>query len=1602
MNIHLSRFRMCWSAAARSAALLGLLAGLMSCGGGGGGGGRPEGVYTGFSIYGNLDWVNATGEGGSGEGGVGAGGDGDGGVGAGGDFGQFRNALLVVKYPDGTPVGNGEALTDPTSGMVTIVPRKGYDGPLYLELRGGADATYYEEGKDTFVPFPAGQVIRTWVPRIDKNIGLTPFTEAAYRLLTDGTPEFRAATNIPTPEEIRAANNKLRDLLNQQFPATLAVDDITRLPYIKSPSVVPGQITTNPRGIYGLVNGAFSKQAAMFNATNPAPTLAALNQLGEDILDGKLDGMRDGQPAATANQRTYDPRTLTGELTSALAEQSYRFGTQNAKDLLPKVLNFGTSRYEGYLFDASLKPGGEAVTTVAGWVAEDNLGRSIGSESAPKVTGRVFTVFGNLGHGGVFLKADASNSQSTLYAFGDNVSGELGNGEVGVGTRGSAAQAAVVALPVQAALTHVEGGFAHTVARFADGSVWTWGSNAFGQLGQGADGSTLPLSSTPLRVTLPRLALAVAATNTASYALLEDGSVYSWGSSWGFGLLGDGVKDGVRLSPGPVLAPGGSLVGVVQLAARDNDVIALKQDGSVWTWGSFPSDITGGFVPSQVTLPYNGGSPLPTQITGLPSGQQVRKVMTEQGLFLALLADGSVYHWGVHFDITANTILRDLEPVQVLGLPKARDLMPGGFIGYGARPFDRLTAMAIDYRGNLWKARGRVAEQFDPANPAQQRRPLSQTPRSDCKSCHVVLDTWPLTPEAPASTASCALPTLIHGTLTDPNLPSLVHSDTKCELCHNLNLKTTNIPTGWLNCVSPTNLPVRAPSTLPAVITTACTIPPDHTYTPPGTTCTSCHNSIIARPLQSLTPACAQPGSGLLPDLRTTTTIASAINDSSATIAAGSVTSDATPTLQGSVSAALLAGESVKIRRDGVVIGTATSVGASGWTFTDSGAPDGTRVYTARVESGALFGSSSNSYSMVVDTTAPTAIADVTGVAGDGITIGNGGATSDTTPTISGSLNVPVGAGESVRIERNGSLTGAAATLSGTAWSYTESSALVDGNYSYRARVVDTAGNQGALGAAWTVVINSTLPTATITSAFNDANVVISSGSATTDSTPRLSGTVSAALLAGQTVKVLRDGAPLTGTATVTNGTSWTYTDPGATNGPHNYTARVEQAGLLGQLSPVYSMVIDTVAPTVVANVTSMTDGNLGPVANGGSSSDDTPTIGGTLSAALGASGSAESVQLLRDSIPVAGPVIVSGTTWSYTEPVSLAPTTYNYQTRVIDAAGNLGPLSTPPWSVVIDTTQRTAGITGAFNDSNVLIGAGTPTSDATPELRGTVNATLLPGQTVKVLRNNVALAGNATLTGTSWSYTDPGVGSVNGQTFTYTARVDTGAVQGAQSAGYAFLIDNVAPTTTITVTAASIKTPFKVAPIGAIPVDLAIDATSNNRTDTDNPLTRLALSSPLAAGETLLITRTLNGVGPVTITPQLVDCDITNTCSHFLDLTKNLTVPGPDELIPYSPPNLSLPIPVSYSARVVDAAGNLGPVATKAWDFNYFDCNLIRAQAANGTASHDLAAGRTCSGCHTTNETTPASPTPPGVFARVQLAPNPPAQQQYYWCRRL
>lgn len=1449
-----------------------VLLALGSCGGGGGGGepvppGEQVGVFTGFPDNGNLNWEST---GGDGTGGVGDGGaSGDGGVGAGGDFGQFRGANVCVFLDNGTQLGC--ALTDDLKGMVTIKPGRDYRGGLRIELSGTPTATYYEEGRDTYVPFPADRKIRVWVPSIQRNIGVTAFTEAAYRLLTEGSAPESAGAN-PTKEQVRAANERVRQALNEHFPTALQIDDIARLPFIKSQGLPAGSMRTDPRGRYGLVSGAFSKQASFHNSDTATPTLDAMRQLAEDLLDGRIDGRNGDQLAGQAGQRTYDPNTLTGELSSALAEQAARFGAQEALDVLPRVVNFGNVRYEGYLFDGSISAGGQAFSTVAGWVAENTRGFSNGQQFDRLPGQRALALYGNNAHGGGFYKADALGPRHKVYAIGDNV-----NGELGTGTRRSTSGAAVeITLP--GALTHAAGGFSHTVMRMADGSVYTLGDNTFGQLGQGQGPLALANTTTPLRVDLPRAALAVAATNVASYALLDDGTVWAWGANGGFGLLGNGARDGLQTTPAAV--PG--LAQVVQISARDNDVVVLKRDGTVWHWGSFPADESA-FDAGVPAAGYRGGSPGPVQVQGLPAGAAVRKVITEQGLFAALLANGHVYQWGVYFDITAGAVLRDLTASRVLGLPPVRDLMPGGFVGYGVRPFDRLTAMGVDYRGGMWKIRGRVAEQFDPQNPAAQRRPQNQGPRLDCLSCHTFLDQALVdlranAPQVPAGAPECVVPISAHRS----DSGSLIHAETDCTQCHNASRVNYPVLTpsgklpfadsgGWVNCARPANLPARS-FVPPASLTNSCTVPPQHVFTPPGTVCASCHNSVIARPLNDASLACAQPQSSELPTIATTASIAGAVNDTGGTLADGATTSDRTPELRGTLSLPLGPNQQLAITRNGTVVGTAT-VNGTAWSFLDA-AGDGTQRYTARVVNGNGFGATSNAFTLLVDGAPPSATATIAGFVDDTLgPVAVGGFLTDTTPAVNGTLGGTLAAGEVVQVLRNGAVVGTATVTTG-AWSFTEPGALAVGAYAYQARVADAAGNLGAPSGTATVNVVAGLPAATLAQVTNSATAaVIANGGATNDTRPNFSGTLGATLPGGAVLRVLRDGAAI-GTATLGGGgLSWTFREPGATDGTYSYTVRAEAGAVFGAPSAAYTITVDTVAPTQRADVTAIADdvnGVLPAPPPTPTTADTTPTVNGTITAALG---TGDRVQVLRDGLVVATLPAFAGTTWSFTEPAPITITppatqvTVTYSARVIDEAGQTGPttgaltrqVTVAPGSVPLQNASTTILTLGGQS----VPGGGALVSSVyttAPVVTGSIARPLAADEVVAIYRSATSPAVPASRGGTAapvgsipaatlgastaWSFTSTTLAT--GATYYFSASIERAgnpAIYGAPAATSGVPIA-VAPTITVS----------------GIFDDASVAVGGNNTTDT-TPRVSGALSRALAAGEVLQLRRTLGGL---------------------------------------------------------------------------------------------------------------------------------------------
>ncbi len=121
----------------------------------------------------------------------------------------------------------------------------------------------------------------------------------------------------------------------------------------------------------------------------------------------------------------------------------------------------------------------------------------------------------------------------------------------------------------------VAAGRYHTVAVKSDGTVWAWGENARGQLGDG----TTTNRSTPVQVSGLAGVTGVAAGGRHTVALKSEGTVWAWGRN-NRGQLGDGTTTD---RPTPVQVSG--LAGVTGVSAGVRHTVALKSDTSVCAWG---------------------------------------------------------------------------------------------------------------------------------------------------------------------------------------------------------------------------------------------------------------------------------------------------------------------------------------------------------------------------------------------------------------------------------------------------------------------------------------------------------------------------------------------------------------------------------------------------------------------------------------------------------------------------------------------------------------------------------------------------------------------------------------------------------------------------------------------------------------------------------------------------------------------------------------------------------------------------------------------------------------------------------------------------------
>jgi len=234
----------------------------------------------------------------------------------------------------------------------------------------------------------------------------------------------------------------------------------------------------------------------------------------------------------------------------------------------------------------------------------------------------------------------AIRADGTLWSWGDNNYGQLGLGETNEAsetgeTDGGAARAQsipqAVRIPEDSAVVAVAAGAAHSLAIDDAGRLWAWGKGAKGRLGLGDTHDR----STPSQVnTAPQHTWqAISAGGGHSLALTSDGSLWAWGEN-GFGQLGIGNRDDQSVPQQVTVADGPSNWKAV--SAGSDYSLALTSAGILYAWGSGASGRLGLGSLSTHTTPQQVGD-TDIQWTDISAGWNH---------VLAVRSDGSLWTWG--------------------------------------------------------------------------------------------------------------------------------------------------------------------------------------------------------------------------------------------------------------------------------------------------------------------------------------------------------------------------------------------------------------------------------------------------------------------------------------------------------------------------------------------------------------------------------------------------------------------------------------------------------------------------------------------------------------------------------------------------------------------------------------------------------------------------------------------------------------------------------------------------------------------------------------------------------------------------------------------
>ncbi|NCU42106.1 MAG: hypothetical protein EOM19_05325, partial [Candidatus Moranbacteria bacterium] len=236
-----------------------------------------------------------------------------------------------------------------------------------------------------------------------------------------------------------------------------------------------------------------------------------------------------------------------------------------------------------------------------------------------------------------------------------------------LGILGSGNDASLGLLSALGSVAQVASGDSHTCALKTDGTVWCWGRNNYGQLGD----NTTTDRYTPVQVLgvegngFLEGVSQISAGDTYTCALKTDGTVWCWGRN-NNGQFGDNTTTD-KYTPVQVLGVEGIgfLEGVSQISAGESHTCATKTDGTVYCWGSNSSGRLGDNTTTQRLAPV--------QVVGVGGSgflENILQISAKRWQTCALKIDSTVFCWGSNSNgkLGDNTTTDKYTPVQVLGV----------------------------------------------------------------------------------------------------------------------------------------------------------------------------------------------------------------------------------------------------------------------------------------------------------------------------------------------------------------------------------------------------------------------------------------------------------------------------------------------------------------------------------------------------------------------------------------------------------------------------------------------------------------------------------------------------------------------------------------------------------------------------------------------------------------------------------------------------------------------------------------------------------------------------------------------------------------------